>query len=139
MGLRKGFRLIRGMRRALTEDEQYKVATCIAKLLESTNWKIEQGPAREGHGPTSCRGDRALRSTAGDPDRCAADRASRARLSRRLTGLRSTPHRRRRRSLLARADVAVDEPFRVQGEILIAIESPLEHLIGDVFRHVAIP
>jgi hypothetical protein len=36
---------------ALTEDEQHKVATCIAEHLESTNWKIEQGPVREGHGP----------------------------------------------------------------------------------------
>jgi hypothetical protein len=51
MGLRKGLSLIRGMRRALTEDEQHRVATCIAEHLESSNWKIEQGPAREGHGP----------------------------------------------------------------------------------------
>jgi hypothetical protein len=51
MGLRKGLSLIRGMRRALTEDEQSKVATCIVEHLESTNWKIDQGPTREGHGP----------------------------------------------------------------------------------------
>ena len=36
------------MRRALTEGEQHKVATCIVERLESTNWKIEQGPDREG-------------------------------------------------------------------------------------------
>jgi hypothetical protein len=51
MGLRKGLTLIRGMRRSLSEEEQHKVATCIAEHLESTNWKIEQGLAREGHGP----------------------------------------------------------------------------------------
>ena len=51
MGLRKKLSLIRGMRRALTEDEQGKVATCIVEHLESTNWKIEQGSVREGHGP----------------------------------------------------------------------------------------
>ena len=51
MGLRKGLSLIRGMRRALTEDEQGKVATRIVEHLESNNWKIDQCPAREGHGP----------------------------------------------------------------------------------------
>jgi hypothetical protein len=51
MGLRKGLSLIRGMRRSLTEDEQHKVATAVVEHLESTNWKIEQGPSREGHGP----------------------------------------------------------------------------------------
>ena len=39
---------IRGMRRALTEDEQHKVASCIAEHLESTNWKIEQGSRLKG-------------------------------------------------------------------------------------------
>jgi hypothetical protein len=51
MGLRKGLSLIRGMRCALTEDEQHKVTTCIAEHLESTDWKIEQGKPLEGHGP----------------------------------------------------------------------------------------
>lgn len=51
MGLRRGFKLCRGMRRALTEDEQHKVAAAIVEHLESHNWKIEQGPMREGHGP----------------------------------------------------------------------------------------
>jgi hypothetical protein len=51
MGLRKGLKLCRGMRRALTEDEQHKVAGAIVEHLESTNWKIEQGPVRDGHGP----------------------------------------------------------------------------------------
>jgi hypothetical protein len=50
MGLRQGLRLIRGMRRALTEDEQDKVAGAIVKHLEQSNRKIEQGPPAEGHG-----------------------------------------------------------------------------------------
>ena len=50
MGLRKGLRLCRGMRRSLTEDEQHKVATVIAEHLASTNWKIERGVPLEGHG-----------------------------------------------------------------------------------------
>jgi hypothetical protein len=41
MGLRDGLRLIRGMRRALTEEEeQHKIAGKIVEHLESTNWKI---------------------------------------------------------------------------------------------------
>jgi len=51
MGLRRGLSLIRGMRRSLTEDEQHNVAGTIVEHLESTNWKIERGPPREGHGP----------------------------------------------------------------------------------------
>jgi hypothetical protein len=51
MGPRRGLTLVRGMRRSLTEDEQHKVALAIAEHLEQSNWKIEQGPPREGHGP----------------------------------------------------------------------------------------
>ena len=51
MGLRKGLSLIREMRRSLTEDEQHKVASAVVEHLESTNWKVERGPMREGHGP----------------------------------------------------------------------------------------
>jgi ABC-type uncharacterized transport system substrate-binding protein len=36
------------MRRALSEDEQHKVAGAIVEHLETHNWKIEQWPAREG-------------------------------------------------------------------------------------------
>jgi hypothetical protein len=50
MGLRRGLSLIRGMPRALTEDEQHKVADAIVEHLQHNNWKIEQGPPREGHG-----------------------------------------------------------------------------------------
>jgi hypothetical protein len=58
MGLRKKLSLIRGMRRALTEDEQGKVATCIVEHLESTNWKIEQVRPGRGTARTSCRSKR---------------------------------------------------------------------------------
>ena len=51
LGLRKGLSLICGLRRSLTEDEQHKVASAVVEHLESTNWKIERGPMREGHGP----------------------------------------------------------------------------------------
>jgi hypothetical protein len=50
MGLRQGLRLIRGMHRALTEEEQHKIAGKIVEHLERKNWKIEKGPPREGHG-----------------------------------------------------------------------------------------
>jgi hypothetical protein len=48
MGLRKGLRLIRRMRRSLTEDEQHKIAGAIVQELKQSNWKIEQGPMGEG-------------------------------------------------------------------------------------------
>jgi hypothetical protein len=35
--------------------------------------------------------------------------------------------------------VAVDEPFRVLGEIVVGIESALQHLVCDILRHVARP
>ena len=43
MGLREGLPLIRGMRRALTKEEQHKIAGKMFEHLESTNWKIERG------------------------------------------------------------------------------------------------
>jgi hypothetical protein len=51
MGLRKGLSLVRAMRRSLTEDQQRVVAGAIVEHLEQSNWKIEHGPVREGHGP----------------------------------------------------------------------------------------
>jgi len=51
MGLRRGLKLCRGMRRSLSEDEQHKVAGAIVEQLEQSNWKIERGPVLEGHGP----------------------------------------------------------------------------------------
>jgi hypothetical protein len=38
------------MRRSLTEDEQHKVADAIVKHLESSNYKIVQGPPLRGLG-----------------------------------------------------------------------------------------
>jgi hypothetical protein len=49
MGLRRGLSLVRGMRRALTDDEQHKVAGAIVEYLERSNRRIEQGPMPEGH------------------------------------------------------------------------------------------
>jgi hypothetical protein len=43
MGLRKGLKLIRGMRRSLSEDEQRKIAGAIVERLEQSNWKIGRG------------------------------------------------------------------------------------------------
>jgi hypothetical protein len=47
MGLRKGLSSIRGVRKAIDEEDQYRIAEAIVRELETTNWKIEQGaPAR---------------------------------------------------------------------------------------------
>ena len=53
MGLRKGDSAwpARDCARSLTEEEQHKIAGAIVEHLEQSNWKIEQGPPREGHGP----------------------------------------------------------------------------------------
>jgi hypothetical protein len=48
--LRRGLKLVRGMRRALTEDEPHKIASVIAEHLRESNWKIEAGIPAEGHG-----------------------------------------------------------------------------------------
>jgi hypothetical protein len=48
MGLRNGLKRCRGMRRALTEDEQTKVASIIVEEIASQNWRIERGPPSEG-------------------------------------------------------------------------------------------
>jgi len=50
LGLRKGLRVIRGMRRALSEEEQQRVSAKIAEHLELANWKIERGPPSQGAG-----------------------------------------------------------------------------------------
>ena len=49
MGLRKGLSLIRGMRRAFTEEEQNRVASEIAAHLEH-GWKVEPVPPPVGGG-----------------------------------------------------------------------------------------
>jgi hypothetical protein len=50
LGLRRGLRLVRGMRRLLTDDDQEIVARAIVDDLERSNWRFEQGPELEGHG-----------------------------------------------------------------------------------------
>ena len=46
-GLKKGLATVRGWRRALSEDEQERVAEVIANELLTHNWKISPGePAR---------------------------------------------------------------------------------------------
>ncbi len=51
MGLRKGLRLVRGMRRTLSEEEQQRVSAKIAEHLELANWQIEKGAPSQGAGP----------------------------------------------------------------------------------------
>jgi len=48
MGLRKGLRLVRGMRRSMTEEEQQRVSGAIAEHLEHANWQIERGAPSRG-------------------------------------------------------------------------------------------
>jgi hypothetical protein len=48
MGLRGGLKLCRGMRRALTEDEQKKIARVVVDEIASQNWRVERGPPVEG-------------------------------------------------------------------------------------------
>jgi hypothetical protein len=48
MGLRSGLKRCRGVRRALTEDEQEKVAGIIVEEIASHNWRVERGPPATG-------------------------------------------------------------------------------------------
>jgi hypothetical protein len=52
MGLRKGLALVRGMRRALTDEEQERVATQIVEQLRY-GWKVEPDPPPIRPGPHS--------------------------------------------------------------------------------------
>jgi hypothetical protein len=51
MGLQMGLKLIRGMRRSLSDDDEHKIASAIVEQLQQSDRKIEQGPMREGHRP----------------------------------------------------------------------------------------
>src|SRR6185312_10363964 len=53
MGLTKGLRLIRGMRRQLDEDERNRVAEAIREHLVRANWRIEKGEPIGGHSQLS--------------------------------------------------------------------------------------
>ena len=50
IGLRKGLALVRGMRRAMTDVEQDRVADAIADHLKLANYSVEPGPPLTGHG-----------------------------------------------------------------------------------------
>jgi len=50
LGLRKGLSLCHGMRRQLTEEEQFKVGQQTAAQLKLSNYEIEPGPAALPHG-----------------------------------------------------------------------------------------
>jgi hypothetical protein len=50
MGLRNGLRLCHGMRRQLSEDEQFRIGRAILNHMRGSNYKIELGPPLSGHG-----------------------------------------------------------------------------------------
>lgn len=50
MGLRKGLSLCHGMRRQLTEPEQFRIAARIIEHLRLANYRIASGPPVEAHG-----------------------------------------------------------------------------------------
>lgn len=49
MGVRKGFRLIRGARKAFSEDQEKAIAEAVVEHVERSNWKVEQEPSAPGH------------------------------------------------------------------------------------------
>jgi hypothetical protein len=57
MGLSKGLRLVRGLRRQLDEDERNRIAEAIREHLALAGWKIEPGPGIGGHSQLSGTGD----------------------------------------------------------------------------------
>jgi len=48
--LRKGLSLCQGLRRQLTEDDQFKVGRQIAEQLKLSNCRVEPGPPAQPHG-----------------------------------------------------------------------------------------
>lgn len=50
MGLRDGLRLCHGMRRQLTEAEQFKIAAKIIEHLAGADYIVTRGPPMEAHG-----------------------------------------------------------------------------------------
>jgi len=49
MGLRKGLRLVKGMRRELSEEDEFRIADEIAAHLKLSNWEVRQGEPTPGH------------------------------------------------------------------------------------------
>jgi hypothetical protein len=44
----RGVRLVRGVRRSLSEDEQHKIEGAIVETLESHSWEIRAGANQRG-------------------------------------------------------------------------------------------
>lgn len=44
MGLTKGFRLVHGMRRQLSEQERDRIADAVIDQLELSNYRVARGP-----------------------------------------------------------------------------------------------
>jgi len=57
-GLKKGLATVRSMRRALTEEDQERVAEAIVHELETNNWKVTLGEPGRPSGQRSWRGRR---------------------------------------------------------------------------------
>jgi hypothetical protein len=53
MGLLKGLRRIRGLRRLLTDEEQNRIADAIADQLAMANLEVSAGKSLSGHGRSS--------------------------------------------------------------------------------------
>jgi hypothetical protein len=53
MGLTKGLRLVRGLRRQLDEEDRNRVAEAIREHLALAGWRIEPGPGIGGHSQLS--------------------------------------------------------------------------------------
>jgi hypothetical protein len=53
VGLTKGLRLVRGLRRQLNEDERNRIAEAIREHLALAGWRIEPGPGIGGHSQLS--------------------------------------------------------------------------------------
>ena len=50
MGLRNGMKSVRGLRKQVTEAEEFMIGRRIAEQLRTSNYKIESGPPLTGHG-----------------------------------------------------------------------------------------
>ncbi len=53
MGLMKGLRLVRGLRRQLDEGDRNRIAEAIREHLELAGWRIEPGPGIGGYSQLS--------------------------------------------------------------------------------------
>jgi len=53
MGLTRGFKLVHGMRRQLSEEERDRIADAIIDQLMLSNYRVESGPPVSGHGGQS--------------------------------------------------------------------------------------